>query len=173
VTQTGWHYRLHGIELETSVLSSVYEKKADGTDFSFSALKFFKLVSNVETEITGDDLNQTFLDANCVKTQLDWEPAHDYELVGGMLHQSTVPSSGVRLWIVGVPDVPAAYGGSKEFVTGVNLKFFSDQGVSLDGRAPKFLAYSATNHTNKMRFIFRHDAGFKHKIHINMEIYKL
>jgi hypothetical protein len=172
VTQTGWHYRLHGIEVETSVISSVYEKKADNSNFYFSSLKFFKDVSGTETEITGDDLNQTFLDSNCIKTQLDWEPTHDYELVGGMLQQQAVPSSSVRLWIVGVPDVPAAYGGSKEFVTNIDLKFFSDKGIILDGRAPKFLAYSATYHTNKMRFVFRHNAGFKHKIHINMEIYK-
>lgn len=172
VTQSGWHYRLHGVEFETSKLSSICEAKADNTNFGYSTIKFFKLVSGVETEITGDDLNQTYLDANCVKTQLDWEPTHDYELIGGMLHQTEVPSSNVRLWIVGVPDVPAAYGGSKEFVTGINLKFFSDQGVILDGRAPKWLTYSATVHTNKMRFIIRHDAGVKHQLHICMEVFK-
>ena len=173
ITTTGWHYQLHGLEFETSVKDSNYAKKADGTNFGFTVMKFYKDVSGTETEITGDDLNQTFLDANCVKTIIDWEPTHDVEIVGGFLKQSSIPSTDVRMWVVGVPDVPEAYGGSKLFASNINLKYVGlEDGVKVDGRAPKYLTYSATNHTNKIRLILRHGAGVKHKLSMIFEIFK-
>jgi hypothetical protein len=173
ITTTGWHYRLHGVEFETSKLSSIEENKASGAAFGFTALKFYKLDNGSEVEITGGDLNQTFLDANCVKTVMDWEPTHDYEILGGLLKQIEKPTENVRVWVVGVPDVPEAYGGSKEFVTNVNMLYIGDlDGVKVDGRAPKYLTYSSSLHTNKMRLIVRHSVGFKHKIMMVFEIFK-
>jgi hypothetical protein len=77
------------------------------------------------------------------------------------------------LWVIGVPDVPAIYGGSKPFCTNVNIKYAGlEEGVKVDGRAPKFMPYDATNHTNKLRLIFRHPAGFKHKLCMIFELFK-
>jgi len=173
ITTTGWHYQLHGLEFETSVKDSNYSKKVDGTNYSFTSMKFYKDVSGTETEITGSDLNQTYLDANCIKTIIDWEPTHDVEVIGGMLKQQGTPSEDVRLWVVGVPDVSEAYGGSKPFVINTNLKYIGvEEGVKVDGRAPKYMTYSATYHTTKLRLIFRHSAGFKHKMHMIFELFK-
>jgi hypothetical protein len=94
-------------------------------------------------------------------------------LLGGSLKQASEPTEDIYLWVVGVPDVPEAYGGSKSFITYINLKFMGlEEGVKVDGRAPKYLSYSAQNHTNKMRLIFRHPAGTKHKMHMLFELFK-
>lgn len=173
ITTTGWHYQLHGIEFESTKLNSIYSKKVDGTDYGFSTLKFYKSVSSVDTLITGNDLNQDYLDANCIKTVIEWEPNHDVEIIGGLLKQIDAPSEDVRLWVVGVPDIPAAYGGSKPFVVNTNMKFIgTEEGIRVDGRAPKYLQYNATYHTTKMQLIFRHPAGFKHKMHMVFELFK-
>lgn len=170
ITNTGWSYQLHAVEFEVSVINSLYSKKPNGTDFGFAVLKCFKDVSGTMVECT----DQTDADTNCVMTQIDWEPTHDYEVMGGMFKQASVPSDDVRLWMVGVPDVPEAYGGSKVFVSNVNLKYMgTEEGVRVDGRAPKYMTYSAVNHTNKFRLILKHTAGFKHKAMVVFEIFKL
>lgn len=173
VTQSGWHYQLHAFEFETSNLDSIYHKKVDNSDYGFCTMKFYKLVSGVETEITGDDLNQTYLGLNCIKTVVDWEPTHDYEIVGGLIKMQEIPTTDVRMWVVGVPDISEGSGGSKVFCSNVNLKFLGlEDGIKVDGRAPKRLDYNATYHTNKMRLIFRHSTGFQHKITMIFELFK-
>ena len=171
VTTTGWHYQLHGVEFTTSKLNSIVSKKHDATNWGFTVMKFYKLVNDVETEITGDDLNQTFLDANCIKTIIDWEPTFDIDIVGGMLRQISAPSESVDLWIIAAPDIPAQYGGSKLFVSNLDLRFMGE-GLNVDGKAPKFVAYDATYHSGKFRIILRHPAGFQHPLHMVFEIFK-
>lgn len=173
VTTSGWHYQLHGVEFETSKLDSIYSKKIDNTNYGFTAVKFYKLLNNEEVEITGDDLNQTFLDNNCIKTVVDWEPSHDYELVGGMLKMRTTPQDDIRMWIIGVPDVPEQYGGSKVFISNCSLSYIgNDSGIRADGRAPKYLTYNNQTHTNKLRLVFRHPSGVKHQFLMLFEIFK-
>jgi hypothetical protein len=165
VTQTGWSYQLHGIEFETCNLTSIYSKKADGTDFGFASIKVYDVN---EAEMT----TQVNADINGVETVIDWEPDHPYEIIGGALKQVAIPAQDVRVWIVGVPDVPAIYGGSKEFVTSINLRHVGlEEGVRADGRAAKRLDPGAPG-LNKMRVILRHPAGYKHKSMLIMEIFK-
>jgi hypothetical protein len=136
-------------------------------------MKFYKLDNGNEVQITGEDLNQDYLDANCIKTIVEWEPTHDLEIMGGMLKQSAAPTTDVRLWVVGVPDVPAEYGGSKPFCVNINLKYTeAEEGIRVDGRASKFLEYSAQNHTSKLQLIFRHNIGINHKLHMIFELFK-
>ena len=136
-------------------------------------MKFYGLVDNVETQITGENLNQTYLDSHCIKTLIDWEPTHDIEILGGMLKMNSVPSENLRMWTIGVPDVSEAYGGSKPFAVNINLKFIgTEEGVKVDGKTPKYLTYSATYHTTKLRMIFKHSAGFKHQLHMIFELFK-
>lgn len=173
ITTTGWHYQLHGIEFETSKLNSVYSKKIDNTDYGFSSIKFYESINEVETEITGENLNQSYLDINCIKTTLDWEPTHDLEIIGGMLKQKTIPTEDIRLWVIGVPDIPEASGGSKPFAVNMNLAFIGlEEGVKVDGRAPKYMTYNSTYHTNKLRIILRHPVGTKHKLKMIFELFK-
>jgi hypothetical protein len=166
VTATGWSYQLHGVEFKTSQLSSIHSKKADGTDFGFANIKCYDSDNDlIET--------QELADTDCVKTVIDWEPTHDYEIVGGMFKLASLPEVDVRLWVIGVPDVPVEYGGSKEFVTSVNIKYIGlEEGVRADGRASKYLAHNAQYHTNKMRLVLKHPAGYKQDFQMIFEIFK-
>lgn len=171
MTTSGWAYQLHSIELETSKLDSVVELKEDNTSWGFASIKYYQLIDGVETLMSAP--TQGDLDTNCVKTIVDWEPTFDYEIMGGFLKQISVPSSDVRLWVIGVPDVPAIYGGSKLFISSINLRYLgTEEGIRVDGRAPKYLAYNATNHTNKIRIMLRHPVGMNHKLCFTMEIFK-
>ena len=166
ITTSGWSYQLHGVEFETSKLDSIYSKKEDESDYGYTSIKFY---DSEGVELT----TQASCDLFCVKTVIDWEPNHDYEAIGGMLKLDSVPLSDLRFWVVGVPDVPAIYGGSKVFVSNVNLKYIGiEEGVRADGRAPKYLIYDPVYHTNKLRLVFTHPAGFRHKLHMIFEIFK-
>lgn len=167
ITTAGWNFQLHGVEFTTSKLDSIFSKKDNGSDFGFTTIKCYD-ANNVLLQ-TQDDC-----DIGAVKTIIDWEPNHDYEIIGGMFKQHTVPSTDVRLWVVGVPDVPAIYGGSKLFTSNINLKFLGlEEGIKADGRSSKYLTYNAINHTNKLRIILKHDTGIKHDIHLILEIFKI
>jgi hypothetical protein len=166
VTTTGWHYQLQGLEFETSNLSSIYSKKADGTDFGFSTIKCYDVNNN-------ELVTQETCDSSAIKTIIDWEPSYDYEIIGGLFKQATLPATNVRLWVVGVPDVPEQNGGSKLFVANINLKFVGlEDGIKVDGRAPKYMAYNATYHTSKLRMVLKHEAGIKHPLNVVFELFK-
>jgi hypothetical protein len=165
ITTAGWHYQLHGIEFSTSLLTP-YSKKEDGSDYGYTTVKCYDADGNQLTD-------QAACDANAVKTVIDWEPTHDLEIIGGMVKQVDAPAEDVRVWVIGVPDVPVEYGGSKPFAVNVNMKFMGkEEGVKVDGRAPKFLSYNAVIHTSKLRLIFKHPAGLKHQMHMIFELFK-
>lgn len=171
VTTTGWAYQLHSIEGETSKLNSIVANKADNTAWNFTTTKHYKLVDEVETLMVNPTQEQ--LNADCIKTVVEWEPTFDYEIIGGSFNQLAVPAQDVRIWVVGVPDVPAESGGNKLFVSSVNLRYAGlEEGVRVDGRAPKYLTYNSTYHTNKLQIILRHPAGFNHKFCFIFEIFK-
>jgi len=155
----GWSFWALPIELTTSTIGgSVYAKDSSGTDVPGITCKIYKADG---TEITTPGV----LDANlalCVKTVLDFEPAFDYEMIGGALRINRNPSQDVRLWIIGAPDIPAIYGGSKEFASGVNLKFLApDSSFEIDGRVTKYVTYSNVTHSGKLRIILKHPAGLQ------------
>jgi len=86
---------------------------------------------------------------------------------------TTVPSSDARVAVIGVPDVPAQMGGSKQFVQNINLKLLPiTEGINADGRAAKWLKYDANLHTNKLRFIIYHAAGAQIEIMTMVETYR-
>jgi hypothetical protein len=168
----GWTFQEHSFEFSTGLLNSNYSKKYDNTDFNFSTMSFYELISNVETKITGGNLTQGYLDSNCVKTVIDWEVPYDIDLINGELFVLGTLTNDVRLWVMAVPDIPYAYGGSKELCTGgKNLKYH--QQIILDGRVVKHLTYSATYHTNKLRIILRHNPGVNALLECNVDHYKL
>lgn len=170
ITTTGWAYQLHGVEFKTSQLDSVHEEKVDGTNYGFTTIHCYKDNGNGGYTACTD---QSDVDANCIKTVVDWEPTHDYEIVGGMFKQKEIPDDDIRVWVVGVPDVPEQYGGSKSFAASLNLKYFGiDEGIKVDGRAPKYMTYSAIYHSNKIRMILKHSPGTKHDVHMTFEIFK-
>lgn len=164
--KVGWTYQLYPVEFTTSKLNSLYSKKNDNTDRSGITYKIYD-VDNVEITASENEVN-------VVKTIIDFEPPFDYEIIGGYVQQNTKPTTDCRVWVVGVPDVSEAYGGSKEMVGGVNLKFIDPTDkITADGRASKYMTYNATYHTNKLRLIVRHEAGLQHDLMIVFEIFKV
>lgn len=165
---TGWTYKLRGIEMETSKVGGVESKDLDGTDRTD--------LTSYHYNANGDLLsptNPTAIDDTCVKTVLDWEPPHDYELIGGTVKILVSSTLDVHFWVVAVPDVPYAYGGSRVMVDGVNFKYVdSADKVQADGRVSKRLIYSSIYHSNKLRFVFKHEPGANHKFMIMLEFFK-
>jgi hypothetical protein len=162
VTQTGWNYQLVAVEIETSKQNGAYCKDHDGNAVTWFTHKMYD-ANGAET--------QTELDA--VKTVVDFEPPFDYEILGGTLRQKSVPDSDMYYSVIGVPDVPANYGGSKVFVQAVDLTFIgTGTELKADGRAPKRLIYSPIYHTNKLRFQILHEAGKQHKFLQCLEFFR-
>lgn len=163
-SKKGWSFWAVPIEITTSTLQgSAYCKDAAGNDISGITCKIY---DGNNAEITTAGLLNANLNS-CVKTVLDFEPSFDYEMIGGALRINSNPSTDIRLWIIGAPDIPAQYGGSKEFASGVNLKFMApDSSFEIDGRVTKYVTYNAQTHQGKLRVILKHPAGTS----VNMQI---
>lgn len=106
------------------------------------------------------------------KTMVDFEPSWDYEVIGGFINTISPPAGLMEVSVVGVPDLPPAYGGTKEMVNTIDLQFMGDQRLLVDGRTTKRLNFDVVYHTNKLRFIFNTDAGFQCEVQVVTEYYK-
>ena len=168
ITKSGWHFQLHSVEFSTSTLNSLYNKDKDDSDLGFTTIKYY---DDQDAEITSP--TQGVLDNDCVKTVVTWEADHNIEIIGGLLEQSSQPSTDVRMWITAIPDLTVAQGGSVPFIQGgLNLRNISGR-IDLDGKTPKELPYNVTYHTNKFMITLRHDAGVKCPITILFKIFRL
>lgn len=162
----GWTYHLSGIEFETSVLSSIVHNNVDGNALSCATIKLY---DNTDTEIT----TQASANLNCVKTVIEFEPTYDYEIIGGTIKTVSNTIGDYRIWVVAVPDLTPAQGGSKVMVENLNLKFVDpNNGVQADGRASKLMTYNATYHTNKLQLTVKHPAGGKEKMLLALELFR-
>lgn len=159
MTRSGWHFEPRSIDFITSVAGSLYNRRHngngidDGTDYGDAVLKFFnaagqELTSNYET---------------CVRTQLDWQPQYDMDIIGATVSAMNAPTGSDRAyaWVVVAPDIPENMGGSVPFMAGGwNLRFFKDAPTTfLDGRGVKAFAYDPVYNSNKFRVIIKHTAG--------------
>jgi len=162
-TKTGWSYHVQGVEFATANSNSVINNDINGNDLGFVTYTMY------------DDQDEiTLIDANCTKTVLDWEPSFNYEIIGGKLKILQETTDSIYVYVLGVPDVPASMGGSKEFISCVNMKFIKDHDeIKADGRASKYLPYDPVYHTNKMRLILRHNAGVTKEFLMMFEVFKL
>lgn len=162
----GWAYQARGIEFETSKLSSLVNNDKDGVDIGDVTLKFY---NSSDTELT----TQTDLDSSCVKTVIEFEPTHDYEVIGGFISMVGTTTQDIRVYCIAVPDIPAAAGGSKVMINQLNMKYIGESDrLIIDGRTPKRMNYDATYHTNKLRKEFHHPAGAKCEFTIVFEIFR-
>lgn len=165
----GWSFWAVPFEITTSTLDTLYAKTSDDSDISWITCKIY---NGSDVEITTPGIAGANL-LTCVKTVIDFEPTFDFEIIGGALRINSNPSSDIRLWIVGAPDIPAQYGGSKEFASGINLKFMApDSSFDIDGRVTKFLKYDANTHQGKMRVILKHPAGTQVNMQIVVHLYR-
>lgn len=167
ITKSGWHFQSHAVEFTTSKLASVYNKDKSETGYGYTTIKFY---DSSDTELVAG--TQSELDNNCVKTVITWEPTQDIDVIGGTLYQSSVPTNDTRIWVMAIPDLTVAQGGSVPFATGgCNLKHMGTGAVlDLDGKTAKTLPYDAVYHTNKFQIIVVHDTGDKCPI---MMLFKL
>lgn len=166
ITKTGWSFHMNGVQFVTSTLDSVYNKDDKGNDLGFATMTLY---DDQDVEIT----NQATADTSCVKTVIDWEPSFDYEIIGGSIKMAQQTTEDVYMYCIGVPDIPAQLGGSKEFICCVNMKFIdSHASLKADGRTSKTLKYDPVYHTNKMRLIITHNPGIKCDLLLIFEIFK-
>lgn len=165
----GWVYLAMPIEFETSKLNSLYCKQEDLTDFPGVSIKFY---DDVGVELT----TELDITTSCEKTVVTFAPTFDYELVGGNIHQSIIPTSDVRIWVSGGILELNSEPYVKSFVSGINFKYIGiDDHISTDGRAAKFMQKTITGvpyQGNQLRFTVRHQAGYNHKIMILMEYFR-
>lgn len=166
----GWSFWAVPIEITTSTLGgSLFSQNSDGTDIPWINCKIYKAD---ESEITTAGLLNANL-SQCVKTVIDFEPTFDFEIIGGDLRINSNPASDIRLWIIGAPDIPAMYGGSKELTSGINLKFLApDSSFTIDGRVTKTFTYNATDHRGKVRLILKHPAGTQVNLQFVVHLYR-
>lgn len=162
--KAGWVFGMIPIEITTAKLNCYTAQLVDGTTRSGITAKIY---DEDDVEITTQEG-----EVNAVKTIIDFEPTFDYEIIGGQLQQKTKPTTTVRTWVIAVPDI-AAPTGSKEMIGGVNLEFLDPADkVNADGRVSKYMAYNATYHTNKLRFVFKHNAGVQHDVLIVLDLFR-
>lgn len=167
----GWALQQFETEYELSTLGSVHEKDADNIDIGWSTLKFYEGSPGSETEITGANLNQTYLDANCTMTENWWMPDIDYIIFGGYLAQLEKALQDVYSWTA-APRLDDAYGGAVHWYSqgGVNLNFQTElYRYGVEKQAGTIMNYShpqlgAGKGTNRMVFRFRHSAGYKLRV---------
>lgn len=164
--KAGWTYHLTAPEFVTSTIDSLYHKDVAGDDLNQCTVKYYD-ASNVELTTQGA------CDTDCVKTVFSFEPSFDYEIIGGTVKTVSAVTVNLRAWVIAVPDVSAAYGGSKVMVQNVNLKFIDpNNGIEADGRAAKYMTYDSSLHRNKLQLILKHPAGHKEDIMMAFELYK-
>ena len=171
-TYKGWRYLAHPIELTTSKLNGCYSKDWTGTDRSDFTMKFY--------DVNGTELvagTQAELDTDCVKTEITFAPAYDYDIIGGNVFQHTRPTTDIRMWVIaGAIDLKHLPGTVTEFVGGLNFKFVSaEDHIETDGRASARLNQTTEGvpvPTNKMQYTFCHDAGHQHDIMIVVEYFR-
>lgn len=168
---SGWALQQFETEYELSKLNSIHEKTWDNSNIGWSSLKFYEGTVGSETEITGANLNQTYLDSNCNMTELWWMPDEDYIIFGGYASQLESPTEDVYSW-TSAPHLDAAYGGSQHLYTegGINLRFQNSKyRHGIEKQSGTLLKYSHPTlgdgkGTNRFVFRFRHSAGYNLRV---------
>lgn len=166
----GWSFWAVPIETTTSTLNgSLFCKTFELQDIPGISCKIYDENDNEITEAGVDNVNLN----SCVKTVIDFEPEYDFEIIGGEYRVNQNPEQDFRVWIIGAPDIPAIYGGSKEFISGINIKFLApDSAFFVDGRVTKYFTYNSDNHQGKVRTVMRHLPGSQVNTVLILHVYR-
>jgi hypothetical protein len=182
-TRSGWHYEPRSIDFTAGVAGSLYNRKHDGntidtgTDYGDAGLFFFDS-SGVAITQGGETLEQwqTRLDAQCVRTQIDWQPTYEMDIIGATVGILNPPEGTDRgyVWIIIAPDIPSEYGGSVPFMAGGwNCRHFKGSPETfLDGRGVYPMAYDPIYNTNKIRVIVKHELNSRMEMQFIAEHFK-
>lgn len=162
---TGKLFRLRALYFETAS-NTLVNKHPDGTSYGDAALTCFDAEGDV---VTGDY-------STAVRTVVDFEPTNSFELLGGWLDiDASIAAAHTDAWwvcVIAVPDIPAAYGGSIEFVQPLNLELIHSKRIAMDGRASTVMKYDPVNHTGKVRIAIDHPVGAVKDFQICLETFQ-
>lgn len=161
-TIEGFHYQLLSVEVTTADKDGFWCKDEDGSDVGFVTHKIY--------DDNDDEITDAANEGNAVKTVIWIRPTHAYEVIGAIFGQSAPPSTDIRLFATGLPDIA-----NVRFARGgINLKHAGEGTYQLtDGRASKYLSYNAgVPDLNAFKFTLLHGLGVQHTFQISMEIFK-
>ena len=151
------NFNLRAISFYTSKIESIHNVcPCSDMDIGDVTMSLFKRVNNAWISATEDE---------ATKTVLDWDPAYDYEIIGGYTDIPRNLRDGTTdqwyISVVGVPDYPPSEGGSVRYITDVNIEAVTANTIVSDGRATSFMKHNASGlpHTNRLRFIVKHPVG--------------
>lgn len=163
---TGWHFELNCITFTSSLLNSVISNDWTNTASNDGTLTFYDVNGNILTD-------QPSIDSSCVKTQLDWLPAYDYYLLGGMMKLKQVPASSTYLSVGVATNIPYSLGGSRPLVSNFDISMANTQEpVQANGRSPKSLLYNNGIGSNRLSFCIYHTAGQQTTLQFLAEMYR-
>lgn len=117
-------------------------------------------------DVNGDPTTDT---AAAVKTVLDFEPVWDFDIYGGTVQ--LVGTTPVKIYSIGVPDIPVEMGGNRVFCQNITLDSnFPSLEIKADGS--KFMSYNAEYHTNKIRLSIFHPVSPDAAIRFRTNVYR-
>jgi hypothetical protein len=165
----GWKQQLFETEFTTSTPDSIHEKNWKNQDIGYSILKFYNAA---DEQITDN------LDTLCTRTDYLWMPDHDYAIKSGFVTQKEIPTENIYVWALG-GDIPEEFGGPIAVFAegGLNLAFVDErERAGMNGVSASVLPYEHPQlgpgaGTNRIRFVFRHQPGFVHRVQIVLEIF--
>jgi hypothetical protein len=106
---------------------------------------------------------------------LSFFPSWDYEVSGGHLDVPSELTGDLDLWeghIVGAPDIPVSYGGSKQFVCNPRLKWF--RGIRLPIEAdlnPKDVSGAVSAYARKILLVVKHPQGAVAEFQLRLKLF--
>lgn len=164
IALTGEHH-VWCFSFYTSDPSKLFNTKCDGTPLDGAHMHLF--------DANGDEITEAPYDG-AVMTVVDFEPAFDYEIIGGLIYAPTDLKDGTTdQWFagcIGLPEVPQEYGGQFMFVNSLNLEAFPGV-LEIDGRATALMRYTPGAHTNEMGFVIRHPPGASKRFQVMLRLF--
>lgn len=172
--QSGWTYQERCFDFKTS---SLYLSNFDENSNSLNDVKVSLYNSSGSLLNKYNQDGSPILDdpsyVNAIKTIVDFEPIYDYEIIGGYIMQEQVPTADIFVHIIAAPYIPYVAGGSRIMIRNKNLMFFPvGEQIRVDGRTSKRLNYNSTYHTNLLRLIVIHPAGYNSEMMSGVEHFK-
>lgn len=134
---------------------------------------------DVSYTMYSDATTVTTDNTQAIKTILNVDPVFSYEIISGRIYiPSSLKDGSTDQWFlsgIGVPDYPANYGGSIDYISEINLEAITTGTLYADGRAVSYLMYNAGGapHTNRLQFIIKHPIGAQSRFMICLEWYTL
>jgi hypothetical protein len=170
-SQTGWALHQRNFNFMSATLNSVDNTKQNG----YGTIDGYSYgdVTLACYDAYGVQLTtQQDCDSSCIRTQVDFMPTFNYELISGAIDvPSTLDGSDENKWKIFVIALPGII--NVEFIVNKQLKHYKGECLIIDGRAAKLLKYNdPIAGTNKLRLIFDHPPGAKGSLQISIDLYK-